>query len=298
MEISKQNGNICFNEEAHAYWDVTNGRKAISCTQLIEHYTQPFNEEFWSLYKALEKSMNKNIFKVEKGKLLETKNIDLSYFVNAYNLKEVDVRLIQQEILAEWKENNKLSTERGSKIHSQIENSFYKYPTCKLEKYGLGGSFNCQKDYYELTYDKGVYPEYLIYYQDPEILLAGQIDLLIKDGNEIHIKDWKSNKEIKQQSYYNSKTKKSDMMKYPLNTLMDCNYYHYTMQLSIYAWMIQKLNPEFVIKDLELVHFDHSGNITHYDIDYKKHEVELMINDYKKQLRQNEQRNRRSRFDY
>ena len=39
-------------------------------------------------------------------------------------------------------------------------------------------------------------------------------------------------------------------MKYPLNNLDDSNFWHYSLQLSTYAWMLQKLNPNFIIKDL------------------------------------------------
>lgn len=63
-------------------------------------------------------------------------------------------------------------------------------------------------------------------------------------------------------------------MKYPLNNLMDCNFYHYTLQLSTYAWMLQKINPNFVIKDLILNHYDHNGNNTLYHCEYLKHDVE------------------------
>ena len=30
------------------------------------------------------------------------------------------------------------------------------------------------------------------------------------------------------------------MLKYPLNNIQDTNFWHYTLQLSTYAWMIQK----------------------------------------------------------
>ena len=34
--------------------------------------------------------------------------------------------------------------------------------------------------------------------------------------------------------------------------------------------MLQKLNPEFVIKKLMIIHYDHSGKVVTYDIDYLK----------------------------
>jgi hypothetical protein len=72
--------------------------------------------------------------------------------------------------------------------------------------------------------------------------------------------DWKTNKEIKTKSGFDTKTKNTAKMLYPLGNLDDCNYYHYTLQLSTYAWMIQQVNPNFNIKDLIMVHFDHNNN--------------------------------------
>lgn len=87
-------------------------------------------------------------------------------------------------------------------------------------------------------------------------------------------------------------------MKYPLNHLDDCNLQHYTMQLSTYAWMLQKINPNFVIKDLILNHYDHEGNNTLYHCEYRKHDVEKMLYHYKKNLILEQQRNKRKRIEY
>lgn len=87
-------------------------------------------------------------------------------------------------------------------------------------------------------------------------------------------------------------------MKYPLNNLMDCNFYHYTLQLSTYAWMLQKINPNFVIKDLILNHYDHNGNNTLYHCEYLKHDVEKMLYHYKKSLILEQKRSARKRIEY
>jgi hypothetical protein len=92
-----------------------------------------------------------------------------------------------------------------------------------------------------------------------------------------------TNKKIDDKSYFDSRSKKSQMMKYPLNNLMDCNKIHYTLQLSTYAWMIQMLNPKFNIKKLTLIHYDHTGKETDYVVDYLKDDVIRMCKWYKKQ---------------
>lgn len=63
----------------------------------------------------------------------------------------------------------------------------------------MGGKFVCKQNYTPLDLESAVYPEYLIsrVSEDGHIRLAGQIDLLVKDGNDIYIIDYKTNKELK-----------------------------------------------------------------------------------------------------
>ena len=300
MKIDKQNGNVCFNDENHCYWNVNDNEKYISVTTLIHQFTQPFDKEFWSAYKALEKLIPKDSWAIEKKSLLNSKKFDKS-ILDVYDISENDFNKTQQDILDSWDEENRKSCERGTQIHSDIENSFYKKPKdISLKKFGIGGKFECKKDHTELNLEYGVYPEYLIYRESEDGILriAGQVDLIIKSGNEITIVDHKTNKKIEQKSFYNSKTRSSAKMKYPLNNLDDVNFYHYTMQLSTYAWMLQKINPNFIIKDLILNHYDHNGNNTLYHCEYLKDEVERMLKFYKKQVILDKQKEKRKRIEY
>ena len=300
MKIDKQNGNVCFNDENHCYWNVNDNEKYISVTTLIHQFTQPFDKEFWSAYKALEKLIPKDSWAIEKKSLLNSKKFDKS-ILDVYDISENDFNKTQQDILDSWDEENRKSCERGTQIHSDIENSFYKKPKdISLKKFGIGGKFECKKDHTELDLEYGVYPEYLIYRESEDGILriAGQVDLIIKSGNEITIVDHKTNKKIEQKSFYNSKTRSSTKMKYPLNNLDDVNFYHYTMQLSTYAWMLHKINPNFIIKDLILNHYDHNGNNTLYHCEYLKDEVERMLKFYKKQVILDKQKEKRKRIEY
>jgi hypothetical protein len=62
--------------------------------------------------------------------------------------------------------------------------------------------------------------------------------------------------------------------------------------------MLQQINPEFVIKDLILNHYDHKGNNTLYHCEYLKHDVERMLAYYKKQLIRQQQLDRRTPIEY
>lgn len=300
MKIDKQNGNVAFENESHTYWNVEDNKQYISVTTLIHRYTQEFDKNFWSAYKALEKLLPKESWAIEKKSLLSTKKFNKE-ILDIYNISELDFNKAQQGILDAWDEENRKSCERGTKIHSDIENSFYNHPKdISLQKFGLGGKFECKKDYSELDLEYGVYPEYLISIEskDKVLRLAGQIDLIIKQDNEITIVDHKTNKKIDLKSGFDTNTKSSAKMKYPLNNLMDCNYYHYSLQLSTYAWMLQKLHPEFVIKDLILNHYDHNEKNTLYHCDYLKDDVERMLKHYRKELILKEKRDKRKEIEY
>lgn len=301
FEITKQNGNIAFEEKAHRYWDVTDpSKKFTSVTTIIEKFGQPFDKEFWSAYKALEKLLSADAWKIEKPSLLKSKKFDKS-LLELHNISENDFNREQQAILDSWDEENRKSCERGTKIHADFENSFYKKKkNIDISKFQIGGKFECRKDYTDLDLENAVYPEYLIHRVSPDgkLCIAGQIDLLVKKGNNIIVGDYKTNKEIKMKSFFDSKTKSSVKMKFPLNNLDDTNYWHYCLQLSTYAWMLQKLNPDFVIEDLVMIHIDHKDKMTIYHLPYLKNEVEKMLAFYKKQVQLDENARKRKRIEY
>ncbi len=291
MKVDKQNGNVKYNDQLHKYWD--DDGKFVSVTTLIGQYEYPFNKKFWSAYKALERILTPEQFQIEKGKMLQTHKVDLQHMFDVYDITEEKFNGAQQDILDEWQKANAESCDRGTKIHAELEELYTKKKTTYLDKFGIGGKFAVftnkgleQIRQTLLDVEKGVFPEYLVYRvsNDGKFRIAGQIDLLIKDGNDITIIDYKTVKHLDDTSYYNQKTKKYQMMKYPLNRLMDCNKVHYTLQLSTYAWMLQKLNPDFNIKRLCLIHYDHQGNVSEHDVPYLKKDVERMCKDYKKRI--------------
>lgn len=301
FEITKQNGNIAFEEKAHRYWDVTDpSKKFTSVTTIIEKFGQPFDKEFWSAYKALEKLLSADAWKIEKPSLLKSKKFDKS-LLELHDISENDFNREQQAILDSWDEENRKSCERGTKIHADFENSFYKKKkNIDISKFQIGGKFECRKDYTDLDLENAVYPEYLIHRVSPDgkLCIAGQIDLLVKKGNNIIVGDYKTNKEIKMKSFFDSKTKSSVKMKFPLNNLDDTNYWHYCLQLSTYAWMLQKLNSDFIIEDLVMIHIDHKDKMTIYHLPYLKNEVEKMLAFYKKQVQLDENARKRKRIEY
>lgn len=301
MKYDKLNGDVAFLEGPHKYFNIKDASiEYTSVTTLIGKYEPEFNKEFISKYKALERLIPSDIWKKEKGGIWRSKKIPAEY-LEAHDISENELNKVQQDILDEWAETNRQACERGTKIHAELENSFYKAgDNVTLKKFGIGGKFQCKKNYSELDLEYGVYPEYLIYYDNPKIGLhiAGQIDLIVKNGNEITIIDHKSNKQIDLKGFYNSSTRSTEKLKYPLGKLDNCNYNIYQLQLSTYAWILQKINPDFIIKDLILNHYDHNGKNTLYHCTYLKDMVEAMLKDFAKKQKLEKQKAKYAKIEY
>ena len=301
MEYDKINGKVAFLEGPHKYFNIEDASiQYTSVTTLIGKYELEFDKEFVSAYKALERILSPENWKKEKGGIWKSHKIPKD-FLEVYDISQDELNKVQQDILDEWAEVNRQSCERGTKIHSQLEHSFYDAGSnITLKKFGIGGKFECKKDYTELDLDYGIYPEYLIYYDNPKLDLhiAGQIDLLVKNNYDITIIDHKTNKSIDLKGFYNSSTRSAEKMKYPLGHLDNCNFNVYQLQLSTYAWMLQKINSKFVIKDLILNHYDHSGKNTLYHCSYLKDDVEKMLKHYAKQLKLEKQKAKYARIEY
>lgn len=198
MTVDKQNKDVCYNDEEHTYWNKDG--TFISVTTLIGKFCPKFDKDFWSAYKAIEKLLSKEEFAMVKGEMQKTHRVDVEGLMNIYGFTLNDFNREQQNILDEWQKTNKDSCERGTEIHAILEQQYTSKKTTDLKKYGLGGKFEVNtnksldsngKDL--LSVERGVFPEYLIYRvsEDGLFKLAGQIDLLIKDGNDIYIFDYK-----------------------------------------------------------------------------------------------------------
>jgi ATP-dependent exoDNAse (exonuclease V) beta subunit len=287
LEIDKENSAVSYNDKMHKYWTKSSREPCISVTTLIHQFTT-FDEEFWSAYKALE-SLVPDAFINIKPALLNTKRFHLKY-LDEVAVTEDEFNEARAEILQEWASKREASCMRGTAIHRLQELEHMAGNTKELQHLGLGGKFTPRLTNQICLGEQGVYPELLLsrVSEDRVLRIAGQADLVIIDGTDVYILDYKTNKEIKKASYFDRKTKKSQMMKYPLNNLQDTNFWHYSLQLSTYAWMIEKQFPGVTIKELILVHYDHDGGCTTYECEYLKNDVERMLTFYRKQIEYDE----------
>lgn len=187
-QIDKRNENVGFNDASHAYFDLKTGSKYISVTQLVGKYEQPFDEEFWSRYKAAEALTTPSDWFGFKSVLLTSKKWS-DEFLDIYQIPKKDFEEKVNEIKEEYKKNRDEACAHGTLVHAKKENSFYENAEVVIKKYGFGGSFQCIPGYYQLDLERGIYPEFLISYDFDGLRIAGQVDLLIVDGDEISIGD-------------------------------------------------------------------------------------------------------------
>lgn len=275
--VDKENDNIIYSDEKHIYIGKTDNSKYESVTTIIGQYCQKFDSDFWSSYKACEALLDPAVFYPLKSKLLSSKKWKESY-IEEYELDPVEFLNKKSEILQSYEDKRNASTERGTKIHAMMEDLFYQGDKKAINKYAGGGTFEVKKGYYKLDIDRAIYPEFLISYEFDEYLkIAGQIDYLQISDNEVVLLDWKTNGRIDKESYFDRTTKKRQMMLSPLENIMDCNLCHYQLQLSMYAYLLQKINPKFKIKKLAIVHFDHDGNETEYEVKYLKDDIARLL---------------------
>jgi ATP-dependent exoDNAse (exonuclease V) beta subunit len=292
MQYTKINGDIAFSEADHKYVNVRYPqREYISVTTLIGKFHEHFDTDFWSKYKALEE-LTGDEFKNSgiKTQLLTSKKFHDMY-VDKLGVDWRDFESSIQRFLDKWQLANQEACDRGTLYHNAQEVEAYTKATRTTQDspfmVQLEGEFECVRNNFDLNIENAEYREYLLNFstEDGILNLAGQADIILKKGNDIYIYDYKTNvKGIETTSYVNPKTRRSVKMFAPLQEHDDCNLIHYTIQLSLYAYMLQRINPELNVKLLRIIHVDKDFKETTYDLPYLKKDIEKMLLSYKKDL--------------
>lgn len=283
----KKNGNVAFRESDHVYFDLRDPNKTyISVTTAVGQYKEDFDTFFWSRYKALEALAGPDIF-ISSGmkSTLLARKVWKDNYAKDLNIDIVELHKEGGKIADNYAKNSREACEYGTAYHLEQEMAMYREGkvTIPYLKHSFNKEYVCIKDHCELDLEYGIYPEYLISWEEDNLRISGQIDLLIKEGNDLYLIDYKTNaKGVEMESYYNRLTRSYKMMKYPVQDLMDCSKYHYTLQLSFYAKLLQKINPEFQIKLLLLSHCDREGKVTEIELQYIPEAIEKIIKDIKK----------------
>ncbi len=160
------------------------------------------------------------------------------------------------EIEAAWNSERDRSTKLGHWYHNKRESELLDCEE-ELDVYGCSIGQGGVKVAPEQILVEGIYPEHLMYLMSAGI--CGQSDYVAVRNGEVHIKDYKTSKEIKRRGFTNYKGTK--MMFHPIEHLEDCEYIHYNIQLSLYMYMILRHNPNLEPGTLTIEHvkFEEGG---------------------------------------
>ena len=226
-EIFTNFNKVVYYDEPHKYY--LNGRELISATTLIHKYEPPFDEDFWSVDKAYK-----------------------------YNVTPA-------EILDAWNFINVKGTMKGSIIHNYTENIFlnkvFTYPKADIIKeFGFDpiiNEYNITKRHVDNFHKdaKGklipIKTECIIY--EEESMVGGMFDMLFYNvkKNQFQIFDWKTNKSF---SMYDERYK----MLGCLSDLENCDFETYSLQLSLYKYIIEK-NTNIKLGKSYVVWFSHNN---------------------------------------
>lgn len=265
MENVKRN--IVFDEKAHTYKDEHNVYYT-SVTTLIGKYEEKFNEDYWAEIKAKE------------------------------------LNLTKQQVLNNWKEIRDYANNKGTKVHKVLEDSindatknadlnievpsfktYYKQislkDNCEVDIKLLGNSplaikypeiFLLLLDHVEDGWK--IYAEKRIYWAEYKV--AGTIDCLLVKRKKFKIVDWKTNKdELQFKSGYYKKVNgvktttwvnKDERFLLPINNIQKCKGNGYTLQLSLYATLMELWGFDCV--GLLLYHIRDNNKPKLYEIPY------------------------------
>ena len=217
---------ITFNAIDHSYNSInTEGIDWVSVTTLVSHFKKPFDA----------KKVAEKVSKNKKSKW---------FGINPLEIQNI------------WNCESARATALGTYYHDQRENDICSFAS--MEKNGITIPVIQPlplKDGLKIApiqkLEPGIYPEHMVYLKSAGI--CGQSDLVEVVNNTVNIIDYKTNKEIKKESYVNWDGF-SEKLSNPLNNLDDCNFNHYALQLSVYMYIILKHNPKLKVGKMLIHH--------------------------------------------
>lgn len=258
---------IVFNEENHSYYNNVDNYYYKSVTQVISAYKEKFDDNYWSLYNAgrrlLQIPDDEASKKRYSGKLLNA-GLDFGNKTE-YNLRQALKVVLQEkynllgaEQLAEknrWKDNTKKATDAGTKVHKYKEESLLDFGI-DLDIFGLDVKvINLLEEIDNLSkLQDGVYPELMVW--NNQFKIAGISDKItietIGTKRFVDIDDYKTYKKVDTTSYLNKATGEYKKMLPPVGHIMDCNFIHASLQLSMYGYFLECFG--FTIRNIKFTH--------------------------------------------
>ena len=308
MKDIYKNTYLYFDEGPHKYTD-SNGKEYISVTTIIGNYVPKFNAKYWAHKKAKEQGVSEKEILRQWDKI---KNEACDRGSLTHNGIENAIKDVSK-----FKEAIKYLQQIGGRCVTVADIPNLLPTPLDIEKF-KEATDNKYSEIYRV-FDFYIQKGYTIYSEigvfDPDLLISGTIDILCYRPTDFVILDWKTNRDGLQfeSGYYkkdksvipnqltNEWVRKSDKMLPPLNHLAECNGSHYTMQLSMYARLVERIleipclglglchiaSPFILnsygqpLRDKDGYHVDPDGNetVTWYRINYLNNEADAVFKD-------------------
>ena len=207
---------ITFDEPTHKYYVNGSCQGNISCTGFVHEFFGHFDAK-------------KIIAKMKKGANWATSK----YYGRS-----------DEEIMKEWSDNGKQASSAGTAMHFAIE-QFMHGAVNEIDpavmdtpewRYFVKFWRDCGHDLEPYRSEWEVFTDSIDAVSgERKIKLCGSIDMVYrrKSDGKFVIYDWKRSKEIKSDNPFGSGLA-------PLDHLPDTNYWHYTLQLNVYKWILEQ----------------------------------------------------------
>lgn len=132
-----------------------------------------------------------------------------------------------EEIKAGWETNRDFAAKSGTAMHENIENFYNGIDHQSTREFEMFQKF--RDDHEDLVPYR---TEWCIFDEDSKV--SGSVDMVYELNGEFIIADWKRSKAIKTENRWQSGTSKHTAH------LPDCNFIHYSLQLSAYKYILEK----------------------------------------------------------
>lgn len=183
------------------------------------------------------------------------------------------------EIKQEWREKAENASRLGTLLHKTIE-KYYKKESINdsLIKTEMDQFQKFNKEHIEINKLKPFRSEWIVF--DEKYHIAGSIDMIYIDeeSKELHLYDWKRINKLKKNNKYQKGL-------FPLHMFEDCNYFHYSLQLNLYKYILEQ-NYGHNVNSMKLVcfHPDNENYIIEEINDYQDIVLQLLKYVYENKL--------------
>ena len=185
---------------------------------------------------------------------------------DGHSKRVADREGVSQELVLEmWEQEKNRACTRGTNIHKVLED-YINYGEAEGDWGWLCKSYDKAVER-SIDSFKNVLCENLLY--DEEYSVAGTADLSYEHKHEFTIGDFKTYKRFRFSSPY------SERLKDPVSHLHNCEFNLYGLQLSLYAYLYEKMSGKRCRKCV--IFYLQDDRFLSYHINYMKAEVEALL---------------------